>query len=378
MKYNFDYVSPELRSLIEPATRESHYFQSELSFKEYDDSYIAPFYSWGESVGCALDSHGNDIDNCLSECLTNGRCYDIRKAETEHKTVIFLGYLISVYGHAYIDNLRSLWFLDTDDCKRLLEKGAELVYVAENNKPFTDPYVKIFQMAGFDIRKARLVDHLIKFDKVIIPDSSIISSEFGRLYCDAYSKTLDRVKSYISGIDGYPVYEKIYFTRSKFAMNRESGEESIEKYFSHAGYKVISPEQYPLDAQLQMVSSCSCFAATEGSIAHISLFCKPGTKVTIINKANYLNIHQVMINEMADLDVTYIQAHLSSMTNKECRWLGPFYLYPTRYLKKYFGFTLPCLPYWLKTDYMRYYFGNNPRTRLLKKIYRKITKKRMA
>lgn len=378
MKYNFDYVSEELRSLVEPATRHSHRFQGELSFKEYRDSYIAPFVSWEESVGCALDSDGNDIDNCLSECLTNGRCYDIRKAETEHKTVIFLGYLISVYGHAFIDNLRSLWFLDTDDCRRLVEEGAELVYIAEHNEPLTGIYAKVLEMAGFDIREARLVSHLTKFDRVIIPDSSIISSEYGRLYCDAYCTILDRIKSHISATEGNPVYEKLYFTRSKFPMNRESGEEKIEEYFRRAGYTIISPEQYPVEAQLQMVSSCSCFAATEGSIAHNSLFCRPGTKVIIINKANYLNIHQVMINELADLDVTYIQAHLSSMTNKECRWLGPFYLYPTRYLKKYFGFSVPGLPYWMRTDYLRYYFGNNPNTRLLKRFYRFITKKRMA
>ena len=370
MKYNFEYISPELRSILEPAARQSHHFKGELSFKEYNDAYIAPFVSWEESVGCALDCQGNVVDNLLSDCVTDRKYHDIHKAGTEHKTVIFLGYLIGVYGHAFIDNFRTLWFLDTDCCKRLLDSGAELVYITDHNKTFSETYVKIFEMAGFDIHKARHIDRLTRFDKVIIPDSSIISSEFGRMYCDAYSNILDRVKTYISNLSESPVYEKIYFTRSKFMDKREAGEERIEEYFKRAGFTIISPEQYPLEAQLQMVRGCSCFATTEGSIAHISLLCRPGTKVIILNKANYLNIHQIMVNELADLDVTYIQAHHSSVTNPDYRWLGPFYLFPTRYLRRFFGFSLPSPPYWLCMDYLTYYFGNNPKTRLLKKIYR--------
>lgn len=374
MKYNFDYVSPELRAMIEPAAKESHCFQRELSYTEYTDSYIAPFVKWGDSVGCALDSHGNDIDNQLSDCETDGSFFDLRTAETEHKTVIYLGYLIGIYGHAFTDNLRTLWFLDTDACRNLVENGAELVYNTDFNKPFSDTFVKIFQMAGFDIHKARLIDRLIKFDKVIIPDSSIITSEYGRLYCKAFSTILDRVRANFPTKDGSPVYEKIYFTRSKFPHKKESGEEKIEDYFRRAGYTIISPEQYPLESQLQMVCNCSSFATTEGSIAHISLLCRPGTKVVIINKANYLNIHQVMINELADLDITYIQAHHSTLTHPVYQWLGPFFLYPTHYLRKFFGYKTPGLPFWLSKGYWSYYFGLNPKTRHIKKLYRFLLK----
>ena len=374
VRYNFEYVSPELRSLIEPASLASHHFKGDLSFKEYTDAFIAPFVGWPESVGCCLDSQGNAVDNMLSDCRVDGTYYDISKAETEHKTVIFLGYLIGVFGHAFTDNLRTLWFLDTDVCKRLLEGGAELVYTTSQNKAFSDTYVRIFEIAGFDISKARLVDHLTKFDKVIVPDSSIASSDSGRIYCDAYCTILDRIRAYVSAMPVNPEYDKLYFTRSKFPLKKESGEENIEDYFRRDGYTIISPEQYPLETQIQMVRSCSCFATTEGSVAHISLLCRPGTRVIIINKTNYLNIHQVMINELADLDVTYIQAHHSSVHVYDSLWLDPFYLYPTRYLRKYFG-KGPGLPWWLRKDYWAYYFGNSPKTRTIKKIYRYLLKK---
>ena len=375
MKYNLDYVSAGLRSLLEPALLASHHFQGELSFREYSDAFIAPFVGWEDSVGCVLDCQGNAVDCKLSDFKTDGGCYDLKQAETEHKTVIFLGFFLGVFGHAFSDNFRTLWFLDTAACRNLLESGAELVYTTNLNKPFPDTYARIFEMAGFDIKEARHIRRLIKFDKVIVPDTSIVTSEHGRLYCSAYSTVLDRVRARVSAIDRNPAYDKIYFTRSSFPEKKESGEERIEDYFRRAGFSIISPEQYPLETQFQMIRSCSCFATTEGSVAHISLFCRPGTKVIIINKANYLNGHQVMINELAGLDVTYIQAHHSSVADKEHPWWGPFFLYPTRYLRRFFGYTSPGLPWWLSKDYWSYYFGNNPKTRTIKKIYRYLLKK---
>lgn len=375
MRYNLDYVSRELRGLLEPALERSHYFPDTLSFKEYPDSYIAPFIRWGDSVGCALDSNGNAVDNLLSDCVVNGEYYDIGEAETEHKTVVFLGYLLSVFGHTFTDNFRALWFVDTDICKHFLESGAELVYTTDFNKPLSDTCVRLFEMAGFDIRKARHIKRLTKFDKVIIPDTSIVSSEIGRLFNDNYRTIVNRVRSHIQ-IHSNSFYDKLYFTRTQFQYKQESGEERIADCFKRAGYTIVSPEQHPIEVQLQMVSCCSCFAATEGSVAHISLFCKPETKVTIINKANYLNEHQVMINELADLDVTYVQAHRSTLTNPQCKWLGPFFLYPTHYLRRFFGYSTPGLPFWLSKDYWSYYFGLNPRTRHIKKLYRFLFKPR--
>ena len=371
MKYDFNYVSPKLKALLEPASMKPHYFQGDLSFKEYTDSFIIPFISWDQLVGSGQDNHYNILDSSVTDSPVK-ESLDVQDAVTEHKTVIYLGFLPGVFGHGFTDNYRTLWFLDTKACKDYLESGAEFIYTSNFNKPLSDTYARLLQMAGFDIRKARLIDRLTKFDKIILPDSTFIDSDYGRLYCDGFCTILDRVRDHISKIPTDPAYDKIYFTRTKFQYRKESGEEKIEDYFRQAGFTIISPEQYPLDTQLQMIRSCSCFASTEGSVAHISLFCKPGTKVIIVNKANYMNEYQIAINEIADLDVTYIQAHHSSVADHDHPWWGPFFLYPTKYLRRFFGYTSAGLPYWLSKDYWSYYFGNNPKTRLLKKLYRYI------
>ena len=103
-----------------------------------------------------------------------------------------------------------------------------------------------------------------------------------------------------------------------------------------------------------MLNQCKSFAATEGSVAHLSLFCPPKTNVVIINKAVYLNFHQVMINEYADLNVTYIEAHHSIKAHHEHPWWGPFYLCITRNLENYVGHPIPHLPHWLLPSYWEY------------------------
>ena len=120
------------------------------------------------------------------------------------------------------------------------------------------------------------------------------------------------------------------------------------------GYKIVVPEAYSVIEQIQMVQHCTHFASTEGSVSHLSLFCQPGTDVAIVNKARYLNFHQVLINEFADLNVTYIEANHSSRANPEYPWWGPFYLYINRYMEGFVHHPILHLPYWLKFSYWEY------------------------
>lgn len=65
-------------------------------------------------------------------------------------------------------------------------------------------------------------------------------------------------------------------------------------------------------------------------------------------------MHQVMINEFADMDATYVEAHHSSRANKDNPWWGPFYLCDTKYLERYVGHRIMHLPFWMRVSYWRY------------------------
>lgn len=67
MSYIFDYISPRLRSIIEPATLHTHSFDKKLGCRYYNHAYVAPYFYWDKSIGCVLDEKGKSIKD--SECV---------------------------------------------------------------------------------------------------------------------------------------------------------------------------------------------------------------------------------------------------------------------------------------------------------------------
>lgn len=355
MLYNFDYISPELRGAIEPATLQSHRFEKKLGFRLFKSAYVAPYIEWNKSIGCVIDESGTVIKD--SECLEwkeNDSFYQIERAAHEHKKVIFLGFLLTGFGHSYTDDLRKLWFLDTEECKLMMANGWELVFTTSWNQALPAYVMEIMELAGYDISGARLVDELVGFDEVCIPDNSFVAAPHGRMYCPEYEKAIGRIIKNIP--ETQDKYKKVYFSRSRFTKGtkKEYGEKKIERVFSKLGYSILFPEDYTIVKQIQMMRNCDSFAATEGSVAHLSLFCLPGTNVTIVNKANYLNFHQVMINEFSNLSVTYVEAHHSIKAKEESPWHGPFYLCINVFLERYYGKPILHLPYWIFPSYWEY------------------------
>ena len=355
MHYCFDYISPELKSILEPATQQCHFTGEKLQVHEYPNGMIAPFVDWKKSIGGILSHDGTVIkDSECKEWKESDLYYSPANAKTEDKTVIFLGFMPRAFGHAFNDCLRKIWFINCDFCRCLLEEGAEFVYTAQENETLPSYFFETFRLAGFELSQARQITELTRFKSVSVPENCVIAEDDGRVYTNEYKQLIDNVVHSIprAGEGTYP--KRVYFTRTHIKSSKEQGEQAIEQQFKRLGYTIISPELYPVTTQIDIVRDCTHFAATEGSVAHHSLFCKPGTKVTLINKANYLNMHQVMINEFADLDVTYVEAHHSSRANKECPWWGPFYMCVTRYLEEYVGHRILHLPYWMKISYWRY------------------------
>lgn len=355
MTYDFQYVSQELRGLIEPATKVSHRFDSPLGLRVFSDAWVAPYFEWNKSIGCVIDKEGRAIKD--SECLEWKECsdyYDLNDYEQEHKKVIFLGFLLTGFGHSYTDDLRKLWFLKTDQCSSLINDGYELVYTTSWNKKIPSSVLDVFQLAGICIREAYHITRLSRFDEIIVPDNCFRATDYGRVYSREYECMIDTIKRTIPYLD--KPFQKVYFTRTSFTRDsvKEYGEAGIESVFRNLGYRIVVPEDYSVIEQIQMARGCDFFAATDGSVAHMSLFCRPGANVVIINKANYLNFHQVMINEFADLNVTYIEAHHSSMANKDYPWWGPFYLCINHYLESFVGNTISHHPYWAMFSYWKY------------------------
>mgnify|MGYP002524441012 FL=1 len=349
-----------MQHILKPAIENSHYSHRQLGCKIYNHAYIAPFYNWRISIGgVADDTKTAIVDSRNAEWEESFEPYENTIPKVEHKVVIFIGVIIAGFGHCFTDDLRKLWFLHTKQCRELLHSGAEIVYTTDINQALPLYARQILQYAGADISSAIHITELTQFDKIIVPDNSFYAQPYGRCYTIEYINSIAAIKNSIVSIScQIDVPEKIYLSRSKFSKRPESrseqGEEVIEHQMNKIGYVSIIPEEYSFAEQIYLVSHCKYLATTEGSIAHIVVFCQPHCHVTLFCKARYLNFHQVALNQLANVDVTYVEAHHSLKMNKEIPWYGPFYLCVTSYFEKYLGYRVPHIPYFLRISFWKY------------------------
>jgi len=121
-----------------------------------------------------------------------------------------------------------------------------------------------------------------------------------------------------------------------------------------------------------MLMGCEKFASTEGSISHNAIFCNPDTTNIILKKTDFINPHQIMINEAANLNIIYIDVNKSVWVNKETPWLGPFYIYPTKQVYDYLNIREIHLPLYLRLSWWYYYISYSPITQRIISLTKKI------
>lgn len=204
------------------------------------------------------------------------------------------------------------------------------------------------------------------FDNVIVPDNSYLEVGLDRFATDEYIQTIKLIKDTVNEkINEYPDLLqpienilvtnplKVYLTRTHLKGFRDIGELQVERLICKESVHSIAPEEYSVLQQLYILMNCNELITTEGSIAHNAVFCSPKTSVVILRKANYVNQHQLVVNEVADVNVTYIDANYSCFVGKGHEAEGPYYLCVTDELRDYLhvakGFRLP--------TFLRFDFG---------------------
>ena len=331
------YISEELKPIFEKESNYVRHFTPDLKIRVFPKAVVMPSRGWKDGLGGVLDSNGCFIP---SSTFTQGseKIYEFSSSDVRirHESVLFLGVFHHCWGHAMTDDLRHSWiFLNPN--QELLNK--KMVYVSVDNMPLHKSIVDLFALAGIDMLKAELITELSCFDEVYIPDECIVNNEHGALWSPEYKSLIDRIKSNVSipqDVIVNPKLKKIYFTRTQLPQStRDIGEWTIEKIFKSMGYTIISPEKLSVLTQLQLLMNCEAFAATEGSIAHNAVFTKPHTSVSLVLKANFFNPYQWMVNDMANVDCTYIEAQDSFRLFNVS--YGPFLMIKSKYLSEYAG-----------------------------------------
>ena len=332
---NYDYLYDKTR--YDRYTQINHYSKEELSWKVYDDATVLPYAKgYPPADGGLVDSKGNYIDGSgLHRGM--GKAYKVRKIRYIDETVVLLGIWPNIWGHWLTDNIRRLWVLKNKefmsqygDCK--------FIYLPYYHQDIGKNPRELLNI--LDIEKVTLEceDKVTKYKRVILPDECFFRTpDTNRYYTKEYVDLINDIRSFARNGFTDTGIRKVYFTYGKYSNIRTMNEYRLEEFFKRLGYKIISPEEYTFREQLDILLSCTEFASTAGSASHNTMFLKEKTKAYLIPRTDFITEYQFAIDEICDLDITYVDSSMSLYTHPDHPWGGPFFYIISDNLLSLFG-----------------------------------------
>ena len=286
---------------------------------------------YNEYSGGVCDEYFNFVDgfyrckapgNTSDEIRSSYRCTE-EEIETINEDVIWGGLVIGHFGHIILECLGKMWYILQNPSRK-----EKIVFIRFIRKKSEDLFIKFLNLLDIPKERILFISKPTKFNSIIVPESSIHSEcDYTKEYLMPYKYICNKIKP--------SIYKKIYLTRSKFGnSNKTINEEYFEEYFSKHGYKVISPEKLSLEEQISLISGANEIAATIGTLTHWALFCKPGTKFTMILRKNYdLSMPQCLVNEATKVNWYIVDASVGFL--RSAHHDGPHFLGSTIYWQKY-------------------------------------------
>lgn len=324
--------------------RSSHFSDKKLSYSVYPGAYVLPFKALesGRTGGGVVTAEEEYIS---ASGVHNGFCstygFDRENVLNSGENVVYLGMFNGAWGHCLTDNIRRLWFFNTEEFRNRYS-DSRIVYTALDSFRFSDSFVRLLAVLGFNAAEFIRVDNITCYKNVIVPDESFYADDEGfRFFTKEYLDMLGQVRDYASQIPhtpGLPAdIEKIFLTYSQYSKGKTSGEEMLAEYFGRNGFTVIAPEKYSFDEQLYIYTHCRVMASTVGSCSHNSIFMSDGAELILIPRAYYLTGYQAALNEVNRIKVTLVDSSLSDRVNAGYPWGGPFCFFVSRELEKIMG-----------------------------------------
>ena len=276
--------------------------------------------------GGVADALGNYVP--LSGIETRiGLGYPFEDPAYREERVVYCGYLVNHWGHFLVEAVTRLWYALENDAT--VDKY--VFFVNENEqRTVKGNYREFFTLLGI-YDKLELVSTPTSFREVIVPEIAFRCMEF---YSPKYLEIFDRIAQRITVDPGWMRPDKLYFTRSQFAMGNalEFGLDALDSFFRNNGYLVLAPESVSLSQMIYYIRGASRIATISGSAQHNMLFARSGQVLTIMERLVINCDYQVSINRMRQLDVTPIDANFHLYTIDTA---GPYFVGYNHILERY-------------------------------------------
>ncbi len=178
----------------------------------------------------------------------------------------------------------------------------------------------------------------IEFTLVFLDDDfyHFLDSEFPQFL--GINDSIEILKKFINPKTNVEINKKIYVTREDSSYRKILNEGDVITILRERGYKVINPQLYEIDEQIEIFKNAEKIIAPHGSNLANIIFCKPGTEIIEITPSfnenekilrdRYLNLclinnlkHNKIISDTVDvekhsnLSKKYIHNNVLSQSN---------------------------------------------------------------
>ena len=333
--YDFLYNKEYYGSLL---TAE-HRVDRDLRWSVIPNGTVLPHQDLNGSIGGGLLNERGEfiIGSGLHRGLDFGYKIAGEAVAEREEDVVFLGLWPDVWGHCLTDNIRRLWVLRSEE---FMNRYGHLrfLYLPMYNRPLGQNFRKLLEILGAGEVRLEPVNQITRFRTIILPDECFCTKDDGtRLFTREYQALIDRIRDYGEAHFEPMDDRKLYFTYRNYSAMRTIGERKLEQYFSKMGYRIVSPEQYTFAEQLNMLLNCVAFASTIGSASHNIIFLRDGTNAHLIPRMWFIPEYQLALDQVHDLNITYVDSSLSLCAAPNSPWNGPFYYIISRQLQECFG-----------------------------------------
>ena len=118
---NYDYLYD--KSFFGDKLEQNHFSSKNLNFRIFHNATVLPHVdvSGTNGFGGIIDADGNFVDGTFLHRNTGG-AYTPNFIVDSPETVVYLGMLVSIWGHEITDNLKRAWFFKNETYRRYFRK----------------------------------------------------------------------------------------------------------------------------------------------------------------------------------------------------------------------------------------------------------------
>lgn len=245
---------------------------------------------------------------------------------------LWLGHIISHFGHFLVGALARLWAWDrtADAALRLVYAGSE-----EPDALFRIEHVRLcFEALGIGPERLLRVASPARFPRITIPEPSFVEN-FS--VAPAYGATLRAIADRIVPAGGRMADDRlIYLSKARIRSGNRliHNENELSEALARHGFETVHPEQLSFPEQIRLWSTARCATGFAGSAFHTSGFVGRRRLVTIANtleaSSNQALIDRIVGNESLFVhpihglneDVSTVPGFHDAIVIQDPRWLA--------------------------------------------------------